>query len=519
MALSYFMPRLCLLITLLAHVAQAWQVPAEYAITASQNNRFFQDSTGQPFFWQADTAWLLFHRLNLTEAELYLSDRSNKGFNIILATAFTQIGINNSNRNGDLPFVDEDVTQPNEPYWAFIDSILEVAWEKGIRVAMVPAWGYYVHSSDNEGSVINTTTARAFGSFIGQRYPYLPKLLVADTNPWWQNKTAVKDNYSRGGVPPEYPHTDWSDVYDELAGGIIDGERESIRAAASWTGAFQKGPSLWWPLMTIHPTNQWFSGGPIALASAFMGDRPWLTFDASQSGHADYAPNPPIPWWNCRRGWEPVQLMYAAGDTGKGRTRPVLDNEPHYENRYNNGKSTKAYWNATDVRIGSWQTVFSGAAGVTYGADNVMQMYIPELYQPSGSGPAISWAEDIHLPGSGQIQYIQKAISDRGGGSYYNRVPAQNIIVSPSGTDDKRVTATVDSLGTWIMVYTPTGDPFSIDIQSLSGCNVEASWYDPLSGKYTAFKHSQCEDTGHIRHFTPPQALEHNDWVLVLDLK
>lgn len=210
------------------------------------------------------------------------------------------------------------------------------------------------------------STARIFGNFIGQRYPYLPKILVADTNPWWQNKTAVKADYTSGGVAPEYTHTDWGGVYDELAGGIVDGEHESAVDGSKRVNGTQSDLTSWEPLITIHPTNQWFSGGPVALASAFLGDRSWLTFDASQSGHADYPPNPPIPWWNCRRGWEPVELMYAAGEKEgtRNRRRPVLDNEPHYENRYNNGKSANAYWNASDIRVGSWQTVSLGSAVV-----------------------------------------------------------------------------------------------------------------------------------------------------------
>jgi len=37
--------------------------------------------------------------------------------------------------------------------------------------------------------------------------------------------------------------------------------------------------------------------------------------------------------------------------------RPAIDNEAHYENRYDNGKVAYPYWNASDVRIGSWQAV------------------------------------------------------------------------------------------------------------------------------------------------------------------
>ncbi len=207
------------------------------------------------------------------------------------------------------------------------------------------------HFIANVGGPINAVTAKPFGTFIGQRYPYLPKILVADTNPYWTNKTAVKADYAVGGVTPTYNFTDWGPIYDDLAYGIVDGERAAVQDASHW------------PLMTIHPTNQWFVGGPrdgpLALASAQMGDRDWMTFDASQSGHSDFPPNPPIPWWNARRGWEPVELMYAVGETLPGKKRPCVDNEAHYEARYDNGNSAYPYWNASDVRVGSWQAVSS----------------------------------------------------------------------------------------------------------------------------------------------------------------
>lgn len=140
------------LLCLAAHIfltscaSAAWTPPEDYAITASSDGHFLEAS-GKPFFWQADTAWLLFSRLDTTEAELYLDDRARKGYNIVLAVGFVQGGIDTTNRNGDNMFIDDDVTKPNEPYWGYVDSIVELAWQKGIRIAMVPAWGSYVHSS------------------------------------------------------------------------------------------------------------------------------------------------------------------------------------------------------------------------------------------------------------------------------------------------------------------------------------------------------------------------------------
>lgn len=244
------------------------------------------------------------------------------------------------NRASDLPLLNRDPTKPNEPYWLHVDEVVQMAWERGIRIAMVPAWGNYIHDSVDVPKSINASNAKALGTWIGKRYPGLPKILVADTNPYWTNKTAVSNNYKLGGIHEPVKYTDYSAVYDEMAAGLTEGEGSEA-------------------MITIHCTNQWFEGGPIALASAFFGHRNWLTFDTSQSGHASYPPNPPIPWWNAVRGYEPVELMYASS-----KARPVLDNEPKYENRFDNAKPINPYWNASDVRIGTYQSVSYNLAGI-----------------------------------------------------------------------------------------------------------------------------------------------------------
>ena len=47
-------------------------------LTISSNRRFIVREDGAPFFYLGDTAWELFHRLTLSEAELYLRDRAAK---------------------------------------------------------------------------------------------------------------------------------------------------------------------------------------------------------------------------------------------------------------------------------------------------------------------------------------------------------------------------------------------------------------------------------------------------------
>jgi hypothetical protein len=57
----------------------------------------------------------------------------------------------NANRAGDLPLVNFDPTKPNEPYWKHVDDVVQLAWTKGIRIALVPAWGntYFFSSGEH----------------------------------------------------------------------------------------------------------------------------------------------------------------------------------------------------------------------------------------------------------------------------------------------------------------------------------------------------------------------------------
>lgn len=119
-----------------------WLVPKEYAITPPLDSHIFQLADGSLFFWQGDTAWLLFHPLKYTEADFYLSGDARSVY----------------------------LRQPKKP------------------------------------SIINNTPATPFGMFIGKRYSYLPKILVANTNSLWENKTAAIADFAVGAVIPQYQY-------------------------------------------------------------------------------------------------------------------------------------------------------------------------------------------------------------------------------------------------------------------------------------------------------------------------
>ncbi|GMF54874.1 unnamed protein product [Phytophthora fragariaefolia] len=85
-------------------------------ITAPQYGRYLlRTESEEPFFWKADTAWELTHRLNKTSIDFYLKTRAEKGYNVVLSVVISAYnGTTRLNFYGDLPFNNSDTTQPNE---------------------------------------------------------------------------------------------------------------------------------------------------------------------------------------------------------------------------------------------------------------------------------------------------------------------------------------------------------------------------------------------------------------------
>lgn len=120
-------------------------------IKISDNNRFFMDEDGDPFFWLGDTAWLLGTKLNRQQVDKYLTDRHKKGFNVIQIIALPTVS--STNFYGDSALVNHNVSTPkttpgNNPkdsvaydYWDHIDYIVHEAADYDMQVALVAIWG------------------------------------------------------------------------------------------------------------------------------------------------------------------------------------------------------------------------------------------------------------------------------------------------------------------------------------------------------------------------------------------
>ena len=177
-------------------------------IQVSENRRFLVTESGKPFFWLGDTAWELFHRLSREEAYHYLENRRERGLNVIQAVALAEMdGLRAPNFYGETPLIDLDPSRPNEAYFTHVDTIVRMAAEKGLYIALLPTWGDKVIRMWGSGpEIFNPQNARAYGEYLGKRYKN-------DINVLWM----LGGEPSRRGI-----------------GGVVDGDGGGNRG---WGGA------------------------------------------------------------------------------------------------------------------------------------------------------------------------------------------------------------------------------------------------------------------------------------------
>ncbi len=430
-------------------------------LQVSTNGHYLQTTGGKPFFYQGDTAWELFHRLDRVEAEMYLENRAAKGYNVIQAVALSEVeGVDVPNAYGHKPLVNRNPATPDtregeaNDYWDHVDYIVKTANAKGMYIGLLPTWGRWWN---DKNPIFDTENAEAYGRWIAERYKDsdIIWILGGDRNP---------------------DHADKQAIIRAMARGIRSVDQEN--------------------LMTFHPTG-WQTS-----SKWFHGDE-WLDFNGRQSGHN-------------QRFNSNEQIL---ADFRRTPVKPIMELEPLYEdhplefNPDNEGHSC-----AWDVRRTLYWSVFYGSAGVTYGHHSVWQMYDKEKGRGGINRPLMPWHQAIDQPAAGQTVHLRRLMESR---PYFSRIPAPEFIVqdevwsSVPGAGRYRFVATMDVEGSYAMVYAPIGRSFAVKTDMLKADKVVAWWYCPRTGK--ARKAGKFTNDGRPHTFTPPMPGEAQDWVLVLD--
>jgi hypothetical protein len=427
----------------------------------SDNRRFLVFDDGTPFFWLGDTAWELFHRCTIEEADLYLENRRQKGFNLIQAVVLAEFdGLNTPNPYGERPLNGNDPLQPNERYFEHVDRVIRLAGDKGMFVGLLPTWGDKIELlAHGKGPIIfNPDNAHGYGEWIGRRYRDLENLI-------WING----GDRSGGGANTA--------IWNVLGSAIKSADPNH--------------------LMTFHPLG----GGGGHSSSEWFHHADWLDFNLAQSGH------------ECR---DLPNHQIMARDYALQPAKPCLDGEPRYEDHAVNWKPAElGYFDDFDARQAAYWAVFAGACGHTYGCHPIWQ-FLAAGREPVGFARR-PWREAMNLPGAFQMGHLRRLIEAR---PFLSRIPDDSVVVTEGmptaehGKGRSRLAATRDESGSYAMVYAPVGRKFKVRMDKITGPTVKAWWFSPRDGQAKAI--GEFPNTGE-RDFLPPGAGERLDWVLVLD--
>ncbi|MFO0907343.1 MAG: glycoside hydrolase family 140 protein [Isosphaeraceae bacterium] len=438
--------------------------PARMPVAVSPDGRLLLDAEKRPFFYLADTAWEMFHRLNREEADRYLRDRASKGFTVIQAVAIAELdGHSDPNPYGHLPFVDLDPARPatkdgpRNDYWDHVDDLVDRANELGLVVGILPTWGRYWHDPVKDGRpLFNVQNAETYGAWLGRRYRDRAVIWILGGDRHIEN----------------------------------DAQRDLIRAMARGLAAGDGGRHL----MTFHPR-----GGEGS--STWFHNDAWLSFNMRQNGHgAEYTGR-----------YDATRV-----DHDRRPAKPVIDGEPIYEDHpVSFQPKQQGYSIAADVRRPLYWDLFSGACGHTYGNHAVWQMWQPG--RNPINNPLLPWYDAIQQPGAAQMQHARRLLESR---PMLNRIPDDALIVtdrvpmSVPGAGRYRFVATRDEAGTYALIYAPIGRSFEVRLSAIRSGPVVAWWFNPRDGQATRI--GEFPSTG-TRRFNPPNPGETLDWVLVLD--
>jgi len=426
-------------------------------LRVSDNKRYLVKADGTPFFYLADTAWELFHRLNREEADIYLKNRVEKGYTVIQAVVLAELdGLRDPNPYGQVPLINEDPTKPNEKYFKHVDYIVNKAEQLGLYIGMLPTWGdkIFKNTWGTGPEIFNPKNARIFGEYVGRRYKNKPIIWVlgGDRNPRNEQDVAI-----------------WRAMAAGIVAGAGNGKPDNV-------------------LMTYHPQPTGKGGG----SSTWFHSDKWLDFNMFQTGH-------------CRNSDVYDKITH---DYQLPLIKPTMDGEPIYEDHPVCFRADDlGYSAAYDVRRAAYLNLFAGAHGHTYGCHAVWQMYAPNRKAVNGS--LKSWRESLDLPGASDMTHVRTLMESR---PLLDRIPDQSLLKSETYSEGDRIQATCGK--DYLFVYTTSGRPFTLHMGKISGDQVKGYWYDPHDG---STKPIGTLDNTQTHEFTPPaQGLGH-DWVLILD--
>ncbi len=441
-----------------------------FPLKVSENHRYLVDQRGRPFRIQGDSAQSLIANLTYTEADTYLADRHRKGFNTVNINLLERKFAINApkNRRGDHPFTDRDnFATPNEAYFDYADSIIDLAASKGMLVTLAVMYLGY-HGGDQGWWSVLTNAVNTqdvcyrFGFYVGRRY---------------KNRANILWVIGGDFTPP--PGSEGEKRLHKFM--------EGIKAA----GALQLWAADWNAPCLSTDVRAFASDMDVnAVYTYGMTGSDGLTYAESRAAYS-YAPARPA--YLKETGYEDEVIL--PGDSSSVRK---------YE-----------YW-----------AVLGGAtAGIFFGHRDIWDFATSGW--SSGAAPGHGpWQSALDSPGNLDMMHLGKLLDSV---AWYKLVPSGTagtkiLITAGGGTYGKQdyVTAAAAADGRVLLAYLPPGAStagVAINMGSFAG-PVRGRWFDPTSEIYFDIAGGALRNSG-SRTFVIPgnNTAGARDWVLILEVK
>jgi hypothetical protein len=291
---------------------------ATFPLHVASTGRYLEDSSGKPFLYQADTAWMLFFGVNDADARDYMANRKAQGFNVIQVQLTGFLGMKNI--DGELPFDQQNHLQsPNEKFFSHVDRVVKHAEELNMVLAMTPAWagccgeGWAGKDQDGQPKPLNRDgkqVCREYGRYLGKRYG-------SRTNVMW------------------------------ILGGDIDSHAAPDEMREIGLGLKDTAPNQ---LITYHASSSHSS------TDVWPQNEPWLDVSMVYTYFRGFDKA-----WNKN---QPDVYEISHAEYGRMPTRPYILGESTYEGEHG------AWGSALQARKQAYWAMLGGCCGHAYGSPN-----------------------------------------------------------------------------------------------------------------------------------------------------
>lgn len=414
---------------------------AVYPLRVSENRRYLEDARGVPFFYQADTPWMLFLKLTESEAAEYMVRRREQGFTALQVQLTGFLGM--TNRAGHLPFDGappmQDFARPNETFFSHVDRVIAEARRQGLLLAIAPLWsgccgeGWAGVDREKRIAPLNAngaSKARELGRWLGRRY---------------------------GG----FDNVMW------ILGGDNDPNNARAEIRALGLGLKDAAPRQ---LITYHAASTHSS------TDVWPADEPWLDVSMVYTYFRGFDKA-----WNKNQPdvWEVSHAEHA-----KIPVRPFFLGESTYEGEHGEWGS------ALQARKQAWWCVLGGGFGHAYGS-------------PNWNFPA-DWRAVLELPGAGTLKHLRHLVATKPWWRLVPDLQGALLRKSDgqaTSTANNQGVAALAVDGTFGWIYSPEQRAMTVDLTRLLGARVRMSWFNPRTGETTNLEETSEKRT---RDFVPP---------------